>query len=479
MKKKCKTRTFQQPQDEDEDKPILFDDSLSSLLQVDSTGKFRWHTNPSTRPIVAKDRGDRNGGKPAEPQQQTGSTAGSSSEPGGDGAVPGGDANAPTTLNYNDHPFTIPATGDNRSANVRVRWATPASDWDVRLYEDLNGDGKSGAGDKEVAVSEQGTTSEEEVGITGNPKLVANKKYVLRVTNFAATEPYEVDITFNGPEPFQPAQVEAYTLTCEVGGKVLQTTQVRVDRGQTTTPDLSECRGRAAAAAATTQAPDATPVPAGAPGAECIPANGFRSTRARGQGRKVAFRFTRAQPRPVTVDVFQQSVGRRVIGERLVARYRNRSRSFTWNGKANRRGRTVTDGFYFVRYRMDLGSRNVDVRRVTLRRSNGRFAVRRSFYRRSGCGLLRSYKLTRPVFGGPNNRELAASFRLARNARVTLEVLRGKRVVRRYATQTRRANITHRLRFDAEDRPRGDFKFRLTVRSGAQTVRSTLVSRRL
>jgi len=61
--------------------------------------------------------------------------------------------------------------------------------------------------------------------------------------------------------------------------------------------------------------------------------------------------FRRVARAPVTVDVFQQSVGRRVIGERLVARFSRRSRSVRWNGEANRPGRRITDGYYFVRYR--------------------------------------------------------------------------------------------------------------------------------
>ena len=38
------------------------------------------------------------------------------------------------------------------------------------------------------------------------------------LVNFAATEPYEVKITSIAPLPFEPAQVESYTLTCERGG---------------------------------------------------------------------------------------------------------------------------------------------------------------------------------------------------------------------------------------------------------------------
>ena len=60
IRKDFKTETFPQA----DGNPILFDDSLESSIQVGADGRFRWHTNPSTRPIVAKERGDQGGGEP-------------------------------------------------------------------------------------------------------------------------------------------------------------------------------------------------------------------------------------------------------------------------------------------------------------------------------------------------------------------------------------------------------------------------------
>jgi len=157
--------------------------------------------------------------------------------------------------------------------------------------------------------------------------------------------------------------------------------------------------------------------------AACTPAGGFRSVGARGRGRRVTLSFARRVNRPVTVDVFQQSLGRRVIGERLVGRFTRRTADFTWNGRANRRGRRVTDGYFIVRYRI-TGPGGVDVRRIALRRVRGRWSRRPAYAATEGCGLLRSAKLTRPVFGGRSNREIGAAFRLSRDARVTVRVLR-------------------------------------------------------
>ena len=471
IRKEFKTETSPQPQADGSEKPILFDDSLESVYEVGSSGEVRWHTNPSTRPIVAKNQGDPNGGEPAPPEQQTGGPQGSSGDANDDAmAAPGGGENMPPF--YNEHRITVPATGDNRSANIRVSWPTVVSDWDITLFEDTDGNGDVSAGDKEVGTSAQGATSEEEVGITGTPTLAAGKPYILRVTNFAAGEPYDVDITWNGPEPFKAAQVESWTLTCEVGGNVLQTTQVQVDRGQIARPDLSQCRGAAASA------PGATPPGTGSPAA-CRPATGFRSVSVRGRRAGLVFGFNRRLTRPVGVDVFQVSSGRKVLRARLMARFRGRTKGFVWNGRSNQVGRRVTNGYYFARFRMQLGGKRADVRRTALRRSGGRFTVRPSFFRRRTCGLVRWHKLTSPVFGGRTSRNLRASYRLNRAGRVTVTVTRGGKVVRRYPAVDRPAGKVFGVSLDAKKFKRGVYRVKLVVRDGSKTKRSTLTARRI
>ncbi len=248
LTKQFKTETFPQPPD---DKPLLVDDRLETTYDVGSDGRVRWHVNPSTRPIVAKESGVRDPGEPSPAESQTGSPAGSSTtgDDPDDGAAPSGDANSTATTSYNDHPITVPATGDNASMGVRVSWTSLASDWDVKLYEDTNGDGKSQADEPVVSTSQTGPSNIEEVSASGQPRLPAGKKYVLRVNNYAATESYDVDITFEAPLPFKAAQVESYTLTCEQGGRVFETQQVQIDRGQVKQLDLSACARNIAAAA--------------------------------------------------------------------------------------------------------------------------------------------------------------------------------------------------------------------------------------
>lgn len=209
----------------------------------------------------------------------------------------------------------------------------------------------------------------------------------------------------------------------------------------------------------------------------CLSRLTFRSVGVRPRASQADLSFSRRGSAPVQVDVFQQSRGRRIIGERLVARFSNRSRSFTWNGRANRPGRRVTDGYMFVRFKTGPG--RGEARRIALRRVRGRLTIRPSFQRRDTCDLLTSYKLERPVFGGRTGRPLGIGYRLGSRGRVTVTVTRGSRTVRRFAARTVPSARTQRLRLSARGLPVGEYRVRLQVRSGNSTTTSTLFARRL
>ena len=175
----------------------------------------------------------------------------------------------------------------------------------------------------------------------------------------------------------------------------------------------------------------------GSRGGACASRAGFRRLRVSARGRKLRFSFATRVKSPVTVAVFQSSVGRRVVGNRRVARFTGRRRSFTWSGRGNR-GKPVRDGFLFARVRVQVAKGVADVRRVTLRRRGGRFTrVGRSFYRRRSCGLLTEYKLGAPVFGGRRSRALRIAFRLSSPSRVTIQLRKGGKVVKRFVTKRR------------------------------------------
>jgi hypothetical protein len=456
LRKDFKTQTFPQPQDDGTEKPIEFDDRLETVYDVGQTGRVRWHVNPSTRPIVAKETGKAtNPGPPSAPETRNGSPAGAADDPNNDGAAPGGDANASNSAFYNDHPITVASDGDNETMSVKVAWSTPTSDYDVKLYEDVNGDGMSQNDEPVVGTSQNGATSEENVSAS-RPGLQPGKKYVLRVNNFAAVEPYTVTISYEAPQPLKPAQVESYTLTCERNGRVFDTQQVVVDRGQVKRLDLKAC------AAAIQRACAANTI-------------GLRSVKATRAGSGVRFGFRRFARRPVQIDVFQVSRGDRVISERLVKRSKPRSRAVRWNGRGAK-----GDGLYFARYRMKTRSgKGTEVRRITLLRRNGRFSRRPDFYRRATCDLLPSYKLERAAFGGRTRTPLRIAYRVATTARAQVTVLRGRKVVKRFKARTAAPRRTHRLKLASRKLERGDYRVRISVGRGAGRVRSTLVSRRL
>ena len=233
-------------------------------------------------------------------------------------------------------------------------------------------------------------------------------------------------------------------------------------------------------------APPATPVltgdtrvqPPTRRGSGCTVTPGLRNVRVRPlRGGRLAFSFSRtaAATGPVRIDVFQQSAGGRVTGNRRVARFVRR-RSFTWSG----RGPRVRDGVLFARLRVAVRGGRVSERRITLLRRDGRFSVAGSFDRPPSCGLLTTFKLERPVFGGRSNRDLSIAFRLARRARVSVTVLRGTRVVRRFRASDRGAGITHRLRLEAERLPRrGTYTVRIAITAGTERAAAKLTTRRI
>ena len=210
------------------------------------------------------------------------------------------------------------------------------------------------------------------------------------------------------------------------------------------------------------------PGPGSGTGKACVVNTRLRGVKATPRGRGVRFAFTRRGAGPVTVDVFRVSNGRRVLGERRVARFTGRKSAFTWSG----RGAGAAPGDFVVRYT----ARSTDTRRIALRRVGGRFAPRPAFVLRDGCGALRTFKLERPVFGGSTRRTLGISYRVSRSARVTVTVTRAGRTVRRFAARSARSGRTYRLRLSGASTRRGDHRVTVTVRptsGAASTARLT------
>jgi hypothetical protein len=188
--------------------------------------------------------------------------------------------------------------------------------------------------------------------------------------------------------------------------------------------------------------------------ARCASAAGFRSARVRPAGAGLRFSPTLREKRAYDVEVFQQSSGRRIFKDRLQARFTNRKGGFNWAGRGPG-GRTLTDGYYYARFRMALRDEAEDVRMVALRRTNGRFVSAPALAQSTSCGLFTSYRLARAVFGGTRNLPLRFSYRLAHAvAGVRVEVRRGRRLVRRLSGGGT-AGRTYSFSLPAKSVPRG------------------------
>ena len=240
--------------------------------------------------------------------------------------------------------------------------------------------------------------------------------------------------------------------------------------------DVPRDKPRPEAPTPTPTSTPATPAPVA-----CASRAGLISATARGTGRNggLTFDFKRRVDNPVTVDVFQQSRGRTVTGERRVRRFPGETGSFTWNGRDSR-GRKVPSGIYFARFRIEAPNGQADTVRVTLGKSDGRFGPRRAFFGRDRCGTLGKFKLSRPVFGGRGARSLGIAYRLneAARAQITVTNRRG-RVVKRFAARQVEAGRTQRLTLKARGLERGDYRVKISVTRNGKTTTSTLTANRL
>ncbi len=208
---------------------ILFKDKLKTKLDVGKSGRYDWHVNPSTRPLVDPRQPEikRKKGKPSDPVEFNGTA--------GPDAIPCGDADSEDPICFNDHPFKVKGGKgiDNGKATVRIRWPSPATDWDFKVFGDSDGDGSSEGETKVFGSSADGPSNVEQSTIAG-PEFKPGK-YVVRVTNFAAVEPYDGTVTFNKTEASSvETGLEKWTLVCreKKGGPVKDKRKVLVKRGR-------------------------------------------------------------------------------------------------------------------------------------------------------------------------------------------------------------------------------------------------------
>ncbi len=195
-----------------------FTDTLNSSMLVGATGKYTWHVNQSTRPVVQDKLVEITEDKPVRSQTFTG------------GATSIGDSV--------DHAFKV--TESNMDVlEVALDWPTP-DDLDLEVYR-KNADGTL----TQVGTSGNAPGEKEKAEIAAP----APGDYVLRVINYASVAPsYTLAATLFDSTTVSsetvPGLIESWTLTCEKAGKVLQSVPVVVDRGQQAKVDLSTCARR-------------------------------------------------------------------------------------------------------------------------------------------------------------------------------------------------------------------------------------------
>jgi hypothetical protein len=200
----------------------------------------------------------------------------------------------------------------------------------------------------------------------------------------------------------------------------------------------------------------------------CERSNAFQRTTVKPTARGFSFAYKRTGTAPVRVELYKQSTGRRIYGERFVSAFKNGKGDFG----------TLGDGHYNVLFTTNAQDGTLDARRVPLIRSDGRFVVRPRFEFRD-CGLVERYRLNRPVFGGTKSAPLGVSFRLGRAATVGVDVLRRGRVVHSFKAERYGSGRTHRLVFGSRGREAGDYDVVLRASAGKSRRTIRLTARRL
>jgi hypothetical protein len=192
-----------------------FTDRLNTSMTVGATGRYTWHINQSTRPVVQDKLVEITEDEPVRSETYQG---------------------GPTTIGQSvDHDFNVTETGIDL-LKVELDWPAP-DDMDLEVYK------RSADGSLTKVGSSGNFVGEKESVEIAAPTPGA---YVLRVINFASTSPtYTLKATLFDSTTVSsetvPGLIENWTLTCEQNGKVLQTVPVVIDRGEQAKVDLSTC----------------------------------------------------------------------------------------------------------------------------------------------------------------------------------------------------------------------------------------------
>jgi hypothetical protein len=206
----------------------------------------------------------------------------------------------------------------------------------------------------------------------------------------------------------------------------------------------------------------------------CRIAPGFARFTTKPSGRGLRLRAVGKKNGRAEVAVYRYTSGDRVIKPKRMVRFADARRTLALGGGK------LADGWYAVQAKSSGAGVDPSVRSNTFHVIDGRFHRRADFYGRNGCGDVRSFHLSSPVFGGSNSAPLRIDYRTGRAGRVTLSLLRGRKTVKRLAALDVAAARTYRLRLSPTGLKPGTYRVRLTLsRAGGGSAVRTLVSRRL
>jgi Zinc carboxypeptidase len=206
------------------DPPQFFTDTLTDEITVGDTGRFEWHVNPSTRPVVMKERKVTD--IAAEPAREIDISS----------LVP-----VPPRP-PRDVEFDV-AEGENRLIQAAISGQAPADDYDIYLYQ-------GSVSTENLVGSSASPTADELIQYPYAPP----GKYILRIVNFAAVGPYDGAISLFGAAPGTertiPPEVEAWQLSCyDASGRLIGEEKVEVARGERRTVGACEAARPGAASA--------------------------------------------------------------------------------------------------------------------------------------------------------------------------------------------------------------------------------------
>ncbi len=426
-----------------------FPDALQSTLAVTKAGAFSMAMNPSTRPVSDQNTLAGVADKPTREEKFTPKRQTEPNQINGEGEEG----------TFEDVPFTVTEADAAKGLKILLTHDQPIDDYDLVLSY------REGGALKEVGSSGSQAGMDEEI-LLDDPKV---GEYVLRVNNYIAFGGWKATVSRlgQGADVVRPRKAtESWTLTCEVGDKVLGSQKIEIDRGQSL--EVKEpCGANPTAVVAAVTGKAAKP--------RCGSSAGFSSVGLDVLGRrKVRFAFARTVANPVTVDVFQASAGGRTLANRRVARFTKLQKSQAFAPAR------LADGIYFARFAVKGARTRVDERRVTFSVRRGVVTRRSSHHRAESCGLLGSAKLESPAFGGRTKQPLKLALRTARRSDVTVQVRRGTRVVRTISLKDVAGLKTRRLAVPASAlKAKGDYTVVVTAVAGKVRDTATLASRRL